>query len=77
MQVFDYNEFKQDISKAFDTALVEEVIINSSDGTSYRLLPMGIKREEKSPLEEIPFIKANITTKEIVELLRDSRAGNN
>ena len=76
MQIFEYNEFKQDITKVFNTALVEEVIINSEDGTSYKLLPVCGKPEEKSPLEDIPCIKANITTKEIVEILRDCRAGN-
>ena len=30
---------------------------------------------EKSPLEDIPCIKADITMQEIVELLRESRAG--
>ena len=29
----------------------------------------------KSPLEDIPRIKLNITTQEIVELIRESRAG--
>jgi hypothetical protein len=29
----------------------------------------------KSPLEDIPYITADITTQEIVELLRESRAG--
>jgi len=77
LQVFDYSELTQDISKVFDAALVEEVIINSKDGASYRLLPVGINPEGKSPLEDIPCIKANITTKELVELLRDCRAGNN
>ena len=76
MQVFEYDEFKKDISKAFNTALVEEVIINSKDGNSYKLLPLCGKPEEKSPLEDIPYIKANITTEEIVEILRDCRAGN-
>ena len=29
----------------------------------------------KSPLEDIPYITADITTEEIVELIRESRAG--
>jgi hypothetical protein len=29
----------------------------------------------KSPLEDIPYITANITTQEIVDLIRESRAG--
>jgi len=75
LQVFDYNEFEQDISKAFNAALVDEVIINGKDGNSYKLLPLGGSPNGKSPLEDIPCIKANITTQEIVEILRDCRAG--
>jgi hypothetical protein len=40
MQVFDYNEFTQNIPKVFNIALVDEVIINNKDGNSYKLLPV-------------------------------------
>jgi hypothetical protein len=76
MQVFDYNEFSQDMTKAFNAALVDEVIINNRDGNSYKLLPIKENiKTGKSPLEDIPRIKLNITTREIVELLRECRAG--
>jgi hypothetical protein len=75
LQVFNYNEFEQDISKVFDAALVDEVIINGKDGTSYKLLALGGNSKEKSPLEDIPCIKASISTQEIVEILRKCRAG--
>jgi hypothetical protein len=32
-------------------------------------------KEEKSPLEDIPRIKLNVTTQEIVEILQECRAG--
>jgi len=32
-------------------------------------------KKGKSPLEDIPYIKADITTQEIVDLIRESRAG--
>jgi hypothetical protein len=76
MQVFDYNEFRQDMTKVFNAALLDEVMINNRDGNSYKLL---LVKEDvqtgKSPLEDIPRIKLNITTQEIVELLRECRAG--
>jgi hypothetical protein len=76
MQIFDCNEFSKDMTKVFNAALVEEVIINSKNGSSYRLLPIKEKNKTgKSPLEDIPRIKLNITTQEIVELLRECRAG--
>jgi len=33
------------------------------------------KKTGKSPLEDIPYITADITTQEIVDLIRESRAG--
>ncbi|MDR2632344.1 MAG: prevent-host-death protein [Treponema sp.] len=76
MQVFDYNEFTQNIPKVFSIALSDEVIINNKDGNRYKLLPVNEKNmPEKSPLEDIPRVKLNVTTEEIVEIFRECRAG--
>jgi hypothetical protein len=76
MQVFDYNELTQNVTKVFDAALIDEVIINNKDGNSYKLLSIKSNTNAgKSPLEDIPRIKLDITTQEIVKLLRESRAG--
>jgi hypothetical protein len=73
MLVFDVSEFTQNTTKVFDSALTDEVIINNNDGNSYKLLP--IKQTGKSPFEDITRIKLDITTQEIVEILRECRAG--
>jgi hypothetical protein len=76
MQVFDYIDFSRDSTKAFDMALVDEVIVKNPNGYSYKILPIkDDDTPEKSPFEDIPGIKLNITTQEIVELLREGRAG--
>jgi len=76
MQVFEYNDFFKNATKVFDIALTQEVIVKNTNGYSYKLLPMEIQNSaDKSPFEDIPGIKVNITTQEIVELLRESRAG--
>jgi hypothetical protein len=76
MLVFDYTDFTQDTAKIFNAALTDEVIINNKDGNSYKILPINKNNTTgKSPLEDIPYIQADITTQEIVELLRESRAG--
>ena len=76
MQVFDYAELGRDMTRVFNTALVDEVIINDNDGNSYKLLPInGKPKTGTSPFENVRRIKLNITTQEIVELLRESRAG--
>jgi hypothetical protein len=66
MRVIDYSE----------CALAEDVIIKNSDDNSYALL-VGKEKSMtgRSPLEDIPRVKLNITTQEIVEMLRESRAG--
>jgi hypothetical protein len=73
MLVFNISDFAQNTTKIFDSALTDEVIINNNDGNSYKLLP--IKQTGKSPFEDIPRIKLDITTQEIVEILNECRAG--
>jgi hypothetical protein len=76
MLVFDFYEFTQNTKEIFDVALTDDVIINNNDGNSYKILPIkNNNRKERSPLEDIPYITADITTREIVELLREGRAG--
>ena len=75
MLVFDVSDFTQNATKVFDAALTDEVIINNKNGKSYRIIPINDEKKEKSPLEDIPYITADITTQEIVDLVRESRAG--
>jgi len=73
MLVFDISEFTQNTTKVFNAALTDEVIINNNDGNSYRLLPITPKGV--SPFDNIPRVKLGITTQEIVEIIRECRAG--
>jgi hypothetical protein len=73
MLVFDIVEFTKNTAKVFNSALTDEVIINNDDGNSYKLLP--IHQTGKSPFKNIPPIKLNITTQEIVEILYGCSAG--
>jgi len=76
MLVFDISDFSKNLAKAFDAALTDEVIVNNKDGRSYKILPIvDDDKKGKSPLEDIPYITADITTEEIVDLIRESRAG--
>ena len=75
MLVFDFSDFTKNTSKVFDAALTDEVIINNKDGRSYKLLLINDNKKGKSPLEDIPYITADITTQGIVELIRENRAG--
>jgi hypothetical protein len=76
MLIFSISDFAQNTSKIFDAALTDEVIINNNDGKSFKILPIkNDSKTGKSPLEDIPYITADITTQEIVELIRENRAG--
>ncbi|GHT50125.1 hypothetical protein FACS1894102_5430 [Spirochaetia bacterium] len=75
MQVFDYSDFSQNTTKIFEAALMDDVIVKNSNGYSYKILPLKNRAMEKSPIENIPCIEADITMQEIVELLRENRAG--
>ena len=75
MLVYNILDFTQNATNVLKASLNDEVIINN-EGIQYKILP--IKNEntiDKSPLEDIPRIKLNITTQEIVEILQECRAG--
>ncbi len=70
MQVFTYSQARQNFSailcKAEDKG---KVLIKRKDGQIFALTP---EKMELSPLD-VPFIKANITTKGIVDIVRSGR----
>ena len=75
MLVFNISDFTQNATDVLKASLNDEVIINN-EGMQYKILP--IKNESiigKSPLEDIPRIKLNVTTQEIVEILQECKAG--
>ena len=62
--------------------LTQDATIFSPDMVSYeiangltKMMKKKKKKTKKSPLEDIPYITADITTQEMVELLRESRSG--
>ena len=76
MLVIDISDFSKNVAKVFDAALTDEVIVNNKDGMKYKILPINdVGKKGKSPFEDIPYITADITTQEIVGLIRESRAG--
>ena len=62
MQVYTYSEARQKESTG-------KVIIRRKDGRTFSLVPEKIV---SSPLD-VPTIKANITTQEIVDIVREGR----
>ena len=70
MEIYSYSEARQKLSSVLDEAeSTGKVIIRRRDGRTYSLVP---ERMPDSPLD-VPSVNANISTQEIVELIRRER----
>ena len=70
MQVYTYSEARQKLATVLEQAeSTGKVLIRRKDGRTFALIP---DQTASSPLD-VPFIKANITTKEIVDIVRKGR----
>ncbi|MCJ8503050.1 type II toxin-antitoxin system Phd/YefM family antitoxin [Desulfatitalea alkaliphila] len=70
MQVYTYSEARQKLAAVLEQAeLNGKVLIRRRDGRTFALVP---EKEAASPLK-VPSIKANVSTKEIVDIIRKGR----
>ena len=72
MKVFTYSEARQNLAKLLIIAQKEEVEIRRRDGTRFSLISK--KKKASSPFD-IPGIKTEATTLDILNAVRDSRMG--
>jgi hypothetical protein len=74
MQVYTYSEARQKLALVLEIAeRTGKVLIRRKDGRTFALVP---EKTASSPLD-IPTIKANITTQEIVDIVREGRERQN
>jgi hypothetical protein len=70
MQVYTYSEARQKLALVLEQAeSTGKVIIRRKDGRTFALIPEKIA----SSSLDVPSIKANITTQEIVDIVRKGR----
>jgi antitoxin Phd len=70
MQVYTYSEARQKLAKVLEQAeSTGKVLIRRKDGRTFGVIP---EKSISSPLD-VPTIKANITTQEIVDIIREAR----
>lgn len=70
MQIFTYSEARQKLAMLLDQAEnTGKVLIRRKDGRTFALVP---EKVVSSPLD-VPSIKANITTQELVDIIREGR----
>ena len=75
MRVYNYSEARQKFTTVLNTALKEDVIIRRKDGSKFKIVSLAEVKKGKSPLEGIKGIKANVTTSDLVEIIREGREG--
>lgn len=70
MRVYTYSEARQKLAAVLEQAeSTGKVLIRRKDGRTFALIPDEIAT---SPFD-VPSIKAKITTKEIVDIIRERR----
>lgn len=70
MQVYTYSEARQKLALVLEQAeSTGKVLIRRKDGRTFALVP---EKTVSSPLD-VPSIKAEITTEEIVDIIRAGR----
>ncbi len=72
MKVFTYSKARQNLSELLNTAQHEEVEIRRRDGSIFSIVPK--KEEPRSPFD-IVGIKTKATTQDIIDAVKESRAG--
>ena len=72
MRTYNYLEAKQNFSTVLNTALTQDVIVRKNNGQRFRIIPIK-ENINQSPFE-VSSINTNITTEEVVETLKQSRA---
>ena len=71
MQVYTYSEARQKLAFVLEQAeSTGKVLIRRKDGRTFALVP--VKKASTSPLN-VPSINVDITTQEIVDLIREGR----
>jgi outer membrane lipoprotein SlyB len=69
MKVYTYSQARQQLSEVLNTAEHEEVVIRRKDGRSFSVVQKNMK---SSPFD-IPGIKTQATTKDILSAISESR----
>ncbi len=72
MNVYTYSEARQNFASVLDTAKKKgKVLIKRKDGTTFAIVP---EKGKRSPLD-VPGVRTDVSTKEIIRAVRESRKG--
>ena len=71
MKVFTYSEARQKLSTVLDLARSEEVMIKRRGGEIFKVM---FKKASSSSPFDVPGVKTNASTKDILDAIQDSRS---
>jgi hypothetical protein len=71
MKIYNYSQARQNFSLLLNTALKEEVIITRKDGSKFKIVPF-VEKKNNSPFD-IDGIDSDVTTKDILNIIREGR----
>jgi len=72
MRTYSYSEVQRNLSAILNTALTQDVIIRKRDGRKFKIIPVT-ENVSQSPFE-VPGINTDVSTREMVDILKQSRA---
>jgi len=71
MRIYNYLEVQQNLSAVLNIALTQDVVVRKQNGQRFRIIPVE-ENMNQSPFE-VASINTDITTEELVEILKQSR----
>ncbi|MDR0874302.1 MAG: hypothetical protein LBN27_12705 [Prevotellaceae bacterium] len=71
MKTLNYADVSLNFPFVFETALKEDVVLNRNDGNRFVIISY---KNKKSPFENIKGLKTSVTNKEIVDMVKETRA---
>jgi hypothetical protein len=76
MQIYNYSTFDNNLGNLLTKALSDEIIIQDYKGNNFSVKPVKVFEHEASPFEKVPCLNLNISTKKIVDIIREGREEN-
>ena len=72
MKTYNYAEAQQDLSLVLNMAVSEDVVIKRQDGIRFKLVYLNESINNRSLLD-VEGINTNVTTQELVNIVREQR----
>jgi hypothetical protein len=72
MKIYTYSQARNKLADLLEESKTEEIVIRRRRGDLFLVIPKSRRRQGCSPFD-VPGLKKNLTRKEIIEAIRESR----